>query len=236
MQESNSLPVAVIGKNGEVRWHFMWQDNPRIVKPNYKGKVQYLKNHSGCRPYVDYTKTTKQRWFYTDWRCSPGEIYLNDEEEAFGLEHRDYMIIEPHIKKNASCNKLWGFRRSQAVVNMYDGNFAQMGPPGTRWLDNVTKIITPDFRQACAVISKATCYVGIEGGLHHAAAAFNIPGVVVFGGMTSPRNTGYDIHINITRDDGKSPCGWRIPCTHCHIAMSSITPELVVDALRSLEQ
>lgn len=90
-------------------------------------------------------------------------------------------------------------------------------------------IQTPDFWRACAILSRASAYVGHEGGLHHAAAALGIPGVVIFGGFISPETTGYDCHVNLFT--GGNACGNRTPCMHCRDAMNRITPEAVAEAL-----
>ena len=59
------------------------------------------------------------------------------------------------------------------------------------------------------MLSGARAAVLHEGGLHHAAAALGMPAVVLFGGMISPRNTGYDVHVNLAIDDPEA-LGWRI--------------------------
>ena len=51
--------------------------------------------------------------------------------------------------------------------------------------------------------------------------------------MTSPRNTGYDLHINLAVDDPEA-LGWRIPHLACERAWAQITPRLVADHLETL--
>lgn len=69
--------------------------------------------------------------------------------------------------------------------------------------------------------------VTTEGGLHHAAAIFGIPAVVIYGGYISPRQTGYDGQVALF--EGGEPCGWRKPCPHCAAAMGKIEPERVFE-------
>jgi hypothetical protein len=234
--QANGKPCIIMGKNRKPRWHPMWQNNPKIIKyisGSIDGYPNIINNFSGNRPYVDYNRSNQERWFYTDWKCSRGEIYFSAQERNFGNLHRTRFIIEPNIKSRASPNKLWGFEKSQELVRLLPHlNWAQLGPEGTRWLIGVERIITSDFRHACAVINNSRAYVGPEGGLHHAAAACYTPAVVIFGGMTSPMNTGYDDHTNLSIDDGKNPCGWRIPCLHCKKAMDMITPEYVASKVK----
>lgn len=236
LYNKNPIPVAIRGKRGEIRWHPMWENNPIIVNPlKPPKKYQWLYNYSGHRPYYDYPRCTKEKWVYTDWKTPYGEIYLSKKEKAFANIYREklvnFIVVEPHIKSNASPNKCWGFNKTQRLVSIfYFTNWVQLGPSNVKLLGGVTRIITNSFRNACAIMSVASAYVGPEGGLHHAAAAFRKPGVVIFGGMTHPDNTGYDCHSNLVSDD--APCGMRISCEHCKLAMRSITPTDVGKQLR----
>ena len=147
-----------------------------------------------------------------------------------------WMPLEPRIKAGASPNKDWGWARWQALVRLRrDVDWVQLGPPGTRLLDGARLVATADFRTACALLSGARAAVLPEGGLHHAAAALRVPAVVIFGGMTSPANTGYETHVNLFETmGGASPCGQRLPCDHCARAMAAITPEAVADHLERI--
>ena len=92
MQKIDSRPVAVADLDGDIRWNKIWRDNPRIVHPNDLVDnpdldVQWIRNHcTGRRPYVKYhgLLLNSPRWFYTDWKCSRGEIYLNRKELIYG--------------------------------------------------------------------------------------------------------------------------------------------------------
>ena len=63
--------------------------------------------------------------------------------------------------------------------------------------------------------------------MHHAAAAFDIPGVVVMGGFPWVEAVGYPTHINL----GGDGCGALVPCEHCRKAMEAIEIGDVVSAL-----
>ena len=243
LQERDPRPVAVRGRDGGARWHRLWDGNPRLARPQAVAAgldVQWLENHPGHRPYVDYGRTTERRWAYTGWRCTPGEIHFSADERRWALPWRGrrLMVIEPHIKPRASPNKRWGFKRSQAAVDILRGagapELVQFDWSGAAALEGVRLLAAPSFRHACAVLAQARAYVGPEGGLHHAAAALGVPAVVIFGGMTSPFNTGYDGHVNLYVRGRGSPCGMRVRCTHCDRAMAAITPEAVARHLRAL--
>lgn len=217
-------PVRIIGKDGRSRASEMWIGLDYItVDPSAPALV----NGPGCRPYIDYAKTTEKRWAYTNWRCTPGEISGIKPLEAA----RGAVIIEPNIKPNASPNKQWGGENWQALVDLNPHlDWVQLGGAGCHVLRGVRQIATATFREACGALLACKTAVLPEGGLHHAAAALNKRVVVLFGGMTSPRNTGYYLHTNLAVDDPEA-LGWRIPHPACHAAWQQITPKRVSDAL-----
>ncbi len=258
-------PVAVLDRHGRPRRHPLWAGNPRIARPEEVAQdlargldVQSIVNGPGCRPYIDYAAmrgdwdalhrgrpfTTKLRdrrlpWRYTDWRAAPGELPSVERREPAG-----YVVIEPHIKGTASPNKDWGWARWQALARRLDLDWVQLGPPGTRLLDGVRHIETASFLAACRALTGARAAVLPEGGPHHAAAALGVPAVVIFGAMTSPANTGYDMQVNIFEPAGGmpagrslgegGPCGMRVPCGHCARAMARIEPPTVATHLEQL--
>ena len=223
---------------GKPRWHSIWDGNPRIAKPDEKGDFQILhaRDLANNRPY--HTKKTDERWTYNpDFRAEPGEIYLTSEERAFGLKYAGRIILEPHIKSNASPNKSWGWVRWNKLAYLLQKagyRVTQLGPQGTKLLDeHVEHIVTPNFRLAAAVIGQARVCALPEGGGHHAAAAFNTPAVVIFGGFTPIELTGYECHVNIGASFADA-CGMRIPCKHCADWMASIKPEVVFNELENI--
>ena len=229
------------------------------------GRIE-IRNGPHCRPYVDYERmaetfeqvfpgrpfTTKVRdhrlpWRFTDWRATPGEFYCFER-----LEPRGYIVVEPNPKAKGNPNKDWGWNRWQALVHSVkwpDHPWVQLGPgdtrrldgarrpPSTRLLDGVVHIETPTFLDACRVLSGAAALVSTDGGLHHAAAALGIPAVVIFGGISSPANLGYDMHVNLFEPmGGESPCGQWVECEHCQRAMAAIKSDVIAERLTGLLQ
>lgn len=230
----------VIGDGKQEFWSTIFENNPHIsrlqnVPP--QNEVIWLKDYPGNRPY--HSKTTLKRVFYNmDFRAQPGDLYFSESELLFAQQIVQrlppFILVEPHIKGMASArNKDWGWDKWQRLVNVLgrEHEIVQMGPPGTRTLIGARFIETPSFRYACAVLAHARACILPEGGLHHAAAALNIPGVVIFGGYTHPQTTGYSLHTNVFVEKG-SPCGRNTPCRHCRRCMEAITVELVLTALR----
>jgi ADP-heptose:LPS heptosyltransferase len=161
---------------------------------------------------------------------------LTDAEKAFGARYLGRLIFEPHIKAGASPNKAWGWERWQQLAKRCAAEglaITQLGIRGTRILEGAEFVETETFRQACSVISRARAVVLQEGGCHHAAAAFAVPGVVIFGGFTPVELTGYPMHRNLGASLGEA-CGMRMPCAHCAEWMGRITPKQVFDELKGV--
>lgn len=189
----------------------------------------WVRNFEGRRPYIDYEKSTSTKVAYReDFRAEKGEIYLREDEKKPYEKYEGFVYIEPNIKGTYSGNKDYGFHRWQQVVDLLpDVQFVQ--GTGER-LRGVEQAATETFRHACGLLSRCRLFVGTDGGLHHAAAALDKPGVVVWGGLVSPQILGYEIHRNL-HFGGKS-CGSVGKCGHCRKAMEKITPQMVANEIR----
>jgi hypothetical protein len=219
--------VRILDRTGNQRWHDLWVGSPYIARLGEPGSFPGILNGPGCRPYIDYRRTTKDRWSFTGWRASPGELVgITPDFRAQGL-----VLVEPHIKRTASPNKDWGWHRWQELVHKWpDVPWAQVGNPGVRWLDGVYRLETQSFAEACALLAACATAVLPEGALHHAAAALGRRVIVLFGAYISPRTTGYPTHINLAVDDPEA-LGWRLRHPACTSAWSRITPETVMTAV-----
>ena len=233
MQYSCPHKVVVYDRNGQIRAHEMWRDNPRIATRDERlSKTQSLKSAPSFRPYI--AEKYDSRWVWKDFECTPGEIYFSEDELAFAAKYSGGIVIEPNTKAKASPNKNWGRQRWVELVGlMLDHGLPiwQLGEEGTQTIAGVQHIKTPSFRHGCAVLARARAAVLPEGGLHHAAAAVGVHAVVIYGGYISPAQTGYALHTNLFT--GGKPCGSRQPCKHCDEAMAAITPQAVFDSLLS---
>jgi ADP-heptose:LPS heptosyltransferase len=227
------------GHSGRVIWDKhsseIFQNNPNVCFPGNEGKqkVEWVPFYKGNRLY---NKSGGTHWVWNpDWKSVPGEIYLTHGEKVAGdRAGKDFILIEPNVVrwKSSAANKDWGHHNYQAVANKIvkaGKDVAQFvhGESGPL-LYGVRTIKTRNFRDATAVLRNARLYLGSEGGLHHAAAAFDVPGVVLFGGFIPPSVTGYDVHTNLTGSDRF--CGSFKPCKHCREAMDSISADRVFDA------
>lgn len=237
-QKTDPRRVRIMLGHKGARWDAMWENNPRLARPNEVGDFQIIwgrDEKTNQRAY--HLAKTPERWIYNpDFRAPVGEFYFATHEVNFAksFDTPPEIVVEPNIKPKASPNKRYPWDRWQEFAYMATAagfKLYQLGPAGTRTLTGVRLIETPTFRQAASLLSRARAYVGNEGGLHHAAAAVGVPGVVIFGGFTPVELTGYSIHRNLGVGIDNA-CGMRIHCDHCDAEMAKITPEQILHNLR----
>lgn len=218
-------------KLGDGRSFFLepqvFQNNPRMAYKEQKDCV-WVPNYPRKRPYILEADHNRKRMIFNDnFRPEAGELWFSDEEEEWADKNApkgDFIVVEANVKTTYAhtVNKAWR-KDYWAEVLKSDFPFVQLGPTHS-------DIKTKTFREAMLILSRATMYVGTDGGLHHAAAALNIPAVVIWGGFTSPKHLGYDSHVNI--HDGGNPCGYfGGACPHCAEVAKSITPDRVLSAI-----
>jgi len=221
-------------QNSEV----VFRRNPNIAAPGSEGgsDVDWMGYYKGNRIYNKLSADgTRWIWNY-DFKAKPGEVYFDLAERLGGKKHgTGFVLFEPNIEMWKGCapNKLWGFRRYQAVADRLktEGHeikqfaYGKGGP----LLKGANLLPTQTFRDALTMMAHAAIYIGPEGGLHHAAAALGIKAVVLFGGFVPPAVTGYDNHVNLTGGADEA-CGSLTRCAHCRAAMDAIEVEQVAGA------
>lgn len=220
-------------QNSEAIFH----RNPNVARPGTErsGRIEWIPFYRGNRLY---NRQAPDRWIWNyEFKPRPGEIFLAREEIKFAdrIAH-GCVVIEPNVPswKSVAPNKQWPVERYQQVADLvlargHDVVQLNYERPGVRGggyrLAGVRHIRTVSFRYGLAVLARSALYIGPEGGLHHGAAAFGIPAVVLFGGFIPPQVTGYDTHTNLT--GGAEACGSLTPCQHCRDAMGRISVEEV---------
>ena len=227
--EKTGLPVVFANtKTKKVYWDEMYENNPRILRnPEPGQKVVVVENIPNRRPYI--TLGTPERYYYNlEFKAEPGELYLTEEEKASCI--KGAVIVEPNTKDYGfSSNKAWPWERWQELVKRLDLPWVQLGPPEAKSLDGVQRVVTKTFREALGYINGASLVVTTDGAMHHAAAALNVPAVVLWGGLAPHTVLGYDSHTNICKTD--RVCGSFHACAHCSDAMNAITVDEVAKAV-----
>lgn len=230
------------GDGKQIRWHpyaeKIYRNNPNVAAPGQESAadLEWVEHYVGKRVY---NRFDGNRWHWIPgFNNSPGEIFFDDGELSFARKQgTGFVVIEPNVPKfkSVAVNKQWPLLRYDEVARLLTASGHEVvqfhyGPPhgpGHK-LPGVRLINAPDFRHALAVLARAAMYVGPEGGLHHGAAAVDVPAVVIFGGMISPDITGYAAHTNLFT--GGEACGSLSPCDHCRKALEAITVEQVCAA------
>jgi ADP-heptose:LPS heptosyltransferase len=226
--------VAFIDWRGRHHWHEVFENNPTIVRPDEMlaaGEFDVLRQGGGERPYIE--KKLSRLWVWKPYRPEPGQLFLTDDERRWGEQFAGLILIDPYGKRLGHSNKQWGTANWANLVRellRHDIEVAHMGPEGTKQFPGTRFLKTPTFRHAAAIMAVARACVTQEGGLHHLAAAFRVPAVVIWSEFISPAQTGYDFQTNL-RHAG-APCGMRVDCDRCRRSLDAITPAEVAAALR----
>jgi len=206
----------------------IFKHNPKIARPGQErdGDLQWFKYHKGSRWY---NSPAQDCWIWNyDFRVSPGEICFGPDDRA--AAETGYVVIEPNVPwhKSVAPNKDWGEAKFQVIADMLrrEGADVVQFSHGKRRLAGVRVIETPTIRRALAALALAGLAIVPEGGLHHAAAALDVPAIVLFGGFIPPAIMGYDGHENLT-GGATEFCGRKFRCEHCAEAMAAISVEQV---------
>lgn len=177
-----------------------------------------------------YCFNTKDRsHFNPDFRVKPGKITVKHREWA--ERYAGKVMVEPHVKTTFSGeNKRWSWANWEELVSRSPFPLIQCAPEGKAFLEGVEQVITPTFDHAVAVLSVSRGIVTTEGGLHHAAGALGVKGVIIYGSFNSPKLFGYPFHENIEEPDPEG-LGQRKTHPACVAAMQRITVERVLAAM-----
>ncbi len=234
-------------------WSPLFENNPNILQPGEDvDEVIMLNDCPAFRPYINHKKTKfvnvengKKALFKIsynqEFEAVNGEIFFTDDElsnaeAALQNISTPFIIIEPSAKVQKN-NKGWIWERWLEVIKRSPYTFVQLGPnENTDLLDGCQRIVTETFRDACAVLNASVqkgLLLATEGGLHHAAAAVNLPAIVLWSHFSHEENLGYQNHINIRWNGAGEPCGLMAPCVHCKRSMEMIKVEDVLLAIET---
>jgi len=165
------------------------------------------------------------------------EIFFTEQEhwQCDQLKKREFILVNPHVKRKAPPNKRWPFEYYQDVVDSMCEKIDIIQPKremNEPTLERVT-CMELDLRQLAVYISTAALIICNEGLLHHIAAAFSTPAIVLFGGYIPANVTGYDYQQSIYVQD-KDVIGVREETEAGQAIMKSISPEHVVGLAEEL--
>ena len=166
------------------------------------------------------------------------EIYLTPREEAAGrarLQKFTKPVVAIHIRGASTRNKDWFLERwADLVARHPEYTFVQLGGPTEDTVPGAENFRGLELRESFAVLKHCRAFVGIESGLSHVAAAYDIPGVVMFGASSS-KVAGNPIHEHVQAGHSCAPCIDIIGAHDCpfkRACMKLITVDAVSAALR----
>lgn len=150
------------------------------------------------------------------------ELWFKEKiEKWFGItkdkDVPDFITIEPNSKTNYTPNRVYPFEKWQNIVNALKDRipFVQVGMKGTKVLDNVIDWTgATTFKNTAAMIGYSRLFLSAEGGLGHAATAFNTKSLIVITGYQSEKMVAYPQNINVNISS-HGPCGLKIECPNC---------------------
>ncbi len=169
------------------------------------------------------------------------DIFLT-EEEVLSVENslinipKEFVTIEPFSKTNYTPNRAYPFDKFQEVVNKLSKDVAvvQVGNTAAAKLDNAIDLRgNTTFREASGIIGKSKAFISCEGGLVHAATAFQTKSVVILTGYQSEKMVAYPQNININIST-HGPCGLKIKCPTCTEDRNKHDCKEIIRAARSL--
>lgn len=164
----------------------IWCEMVGVPYENAQPEIYLLKREEEvARDFIsECTKKGKFKFALLQW---VGGIIPKDKSNASYIDS----ILRMHrrsLPKNVAqklVNKL--ISRNYAVGAVQHENFPD--------LEDVTRVHGP-IRNVMALLKYADAFIGIDSFCQHTAAAFNKPGVIVWGG-THPKSLGYDLHTNL---------------------------------------
>lgn len=168
------------------------------------------------------------------------ELFLTEQEHEKANHmlqdiSKEFIMIEPHSKRNYTPNRAYPFKKWQNVVDKLTQHYEviQVGFPGNSILENVTDFTgKTTFREAAALMSNAKLFLSTEGGLTHTATAVDTTALVVLTGYQGSKMVSYPQNININIAT-HGPCGLKIPCESCIMDAERHNQQIIVE--RALE-
>lgn len=140
-----------------------------------------------------------------------------------GRRHSNRIVLQNSCRgaRYNSPTKEWPQKEWQSLVPLLAGfELIQLGTTRDPALLGVRDLRgRTSFPQAALLIAESACFVGLESGLMHVAAAVATPAVIVYGGRTRPSQTGYRVHQHIAREPDCAGCALNEGCPHEMVCM-----------------
>ena len=206
----------------------IFRNNPNVARPGQHGEFEWLPHYKKRLAYCSYNGVDRLIW-NNRFKAQPGEMFFSDDERLPPPVEQPFVMIEPNVawQRPSAVNKDWGAARYEELAKalIYAGHRVVqcIHPRSQRKLD-VHQVPTQTFRQAIWIMSQASVVVAPEGANHHAAAAVDVPAVILWGGWSPQKTMGYGSQIMFGTHDA---CGSAKPCAHCRAVFDAISVDEV---------
>ena len=144
------------------------------------------------------------------------------------------ITIEPSSKENYTKNRVYPFKKWQAVVDVLSKDFTviQLGNKNSAKLNNAFDLRgRTTFKQAVQAIKKSSLFMSTEGGLVHGATAAETTSLVIITGYQDSRMVAYPQNINVDISS-HGPCGLKSECPDCIKDAADHNYEEIIDKAR----
>ena len=172
----------------------VWCRSLGIDPEGAKPQLHFLKKEDeAAQVYIDkITAGGKKKFVLLQWTGGIVPKSKNDGEYMDAISRMHKRSIAKSVAQKL-VNKLISRGYAVGVVQ------AENHPD----LEGAERIFFP-IRNVLALLKYSDHFIGIDSFLQHAAAAMNVPGVVIWGG-TKPERLGYKIHRNMTKQVCPTP-------------------------------
>jgi len=164
-------------------------------------------------------------------------IFLNEaelEKKPLPASDKPWLAIQSTGNSKWTDNKNWGVEKFVALARRLAPKFSlvQLGgagdPPLPVQLNLCGRL---GIREVFQALRQCDLFAGQVGFLMHAAAACDVPSVIIYGGFEAPWQSGYEVNVNLYNPVHCAPCWLETKCPYDKKCLEEITPEQVCDQL-----
>jgi hypothetical protein len=169
-------------------------------------------------------------------------VFLNKTElkqKILPESAKPWLAIQSTGNSRWTDNKNWGLEKFVKLAKLLAPMFSlvQLGsgadPPLPVQLNLCGKI---GIREVFQALRQCDVFAGQVGFLMHAAAACDVPSVIIYGGFEAPWQSGYDVNVNLYNAVPCAPCWLESKCPYDKKCLEEIAPEQVCEHIFKLYQ
>ncbi|QIF02948.1 glycosyltransferase family 9 protein [Roseimicrobium sp. ORNL1] len=232
--------------NLETEWSELVSTDPCLETINAKEgyftlRFWYLETATGSRGEANILQETLQKVGIRNYAYQ-SKVYLGEGEldEARALLGRGGRLRVAFSTRTKEEVKNWPRERWSVLLARFasEVELVQLGDASEPVFENVTRFAGAlSMRQSMAVLANCDLFLGGVSFLMHAANGVNVPGVIIYGGRESPKNSGYAVNDNLYVPMPCGPCWLHDSrgdvCPHNIACMEKVLVDEVEGVLRS---